>query len=234
MDVLNFQAIRNDGRQIHNINDKDIYIIEQFLTEEELTLLHQTLTGLSDDYFYNDYMEKQIKPQAKERFGTDDLDSLVADGIVANLEDEFNFYWADKICFLSGLVPNIANDIKYRLESYMNKPYYVNNFDTVQRHAKGQSLGYHFDNDFDTEIKFAVALYVNDNFEGGTLHFPPLSDLTKSEDNQWTLNTKDLNGLIIKPKAGNLVIFSTTKDYIHAVTPMLSDSYRYAIVAFIR
>lgn len=49
----------------------------------------------------------------------------------------------------------------------------------MQRHGKGQFLGYHYDDAHQTNIKFAVVVYVNDNYKGGELHFPPEEDLIK-------------------------------------------------------
>jgi hypothetical protein len=79
-----------------------------------------------------------------------------------------------------------------------------------------------------------VALYINDNYNGGELHFPLEKDLKQNENGTWDLVTEEITGIVIQPKAGDLIMFSTTGDYVHGVRSVLSDSSRYAIVSFIR
>lgn len=116
----------------------------------------------------------------------------------------------------------------------LNSGYDFRGLATIQKHGKDQFLGYHYDNAFQTDIEFAVALYINDNYEGGELHFPLEKDLEQNNDGTWKLITDEITGTVVQPKAGNLVIFSTTGDYVHGVRSVLSDNNRYAIVSFIR
>jgi len=233
--VLNFENIQKDGREVQQMGDRDIYLIKNFLTEEEQQTLYNSLESLTTEDFYNSYLEKQIKRQAKERFGTDDLDQLIADGVIVENDPSFNWYWADKVFFLDDITPQIRQDITGRLMDYIQPDYRFNGLDTVQRHGKDQFLGYHYDDAHEKDIRFAVAVYINDNYEGGELHFPPEEDLRPiQEGGDWELITEELNGLVIKPQKRDMAIFSTTGDYVHGVRPVLSDNYRYAIVTFIR
>lgn len=235
MPILNFDAIKKDGREVQQVGNRDIYIIKEFLTEEEQETLHRRLEGLTTEDFYNAYVEKQIKRQAKERFGSDDLDQLIKDGVIVENDPSFNWYWADKVYFIDDIEPEIRQRITARLYDYVETGYTFNGLATVQRHGKDQFLGYHYDDAHQTDIKFAVAVYVNDNYEGGEIHFPPEEDLVKLEEGgDWALNTEQLNGILIKPTKRDMIIFATTGDYVHGVRPVLSDDYRYAIVTFIR
>lgn len=235
MKVLNFDSIKKDGRSIIQIDGKDIYIIENFLTEYEQEKLYNELEKLSPEDFYNAYLEKQIKRQAEERFGTDDVDKLIEEGVITSLEEAFNLYWSDKIFFIDDIDKDIENEITRRLQSYLQPGYSFRNLRTVQKHRKGQMLDYHYDNAYETDIKFAVAIYLNDNYSGGELHFPPEEDLQKIQNGtNWELKTDKINGLVIQPKKRSLVIFSTTGDYVHGVRPVTSNDNRYAIVTFIR
>ena len=235
MNALNFTAIKQDGRNIQQIGNKDIYVIEDFLTEYERKTLYDALEKLTPEDFYNAYLEKQIKRQAKERFGTDDLDKLIADGTIESLDQAFNLYWSDKIFFIDEINKDIENEITNRLNSYLQPGFNFRNLRTVQKHKQGQLLDYHYDNAYETDIKYAVVIYLNDNYKGGELHFPPEEDLQKIENGtNWELKTDKINGLLIQPKQRSMVIFSTTGDYVHGVRPVVSDDNRYAIVTFIR
>jgi hypothetical protein len=235
MKVLNFDTIHNDGREIEQIGEREIYVVKNFLTEYEQETLYNALESLTREDFYNAYLKNQIKRQAKERFGTDDLDYLIENKIIESLDKEFNLYWSDKIFFIDDINKDIELSITERLRKYLQPGYNFINLRTVQKHSKGQSLDYHYDNAYEKDIKFAVAIYLNDNYEGGDLHFPPESDIQKMEGGtNWELNTDEINGIVIKPVKRNMVIFSTTGDYVHGVLPVLSDDNRYAIVTFIR
>lgn len=235
MNALNFTTIEKDGRRIKQIDDKDIYVIEDFLTIYEQETLYNALEKLSTEDFYNAYLEKQIKRQAKERFGTDDLDKLIAEGTIESLDKAFNLYWSDKIFFIDDIDKNIEDTITERLNSYLQPGFYFKNLRTVQKHKQGQLLDYHYDNAYETDIKYAVVIYLNDNYQGGELHFPPEEDLQKIENGtNWELKTDKINGLIIQPKKRSMVIFSTTGDYVHGVRPVISEDNRYALVTFIR
>lgn len=92
MKLLDFNKIKKDGRKIEQIGNRDIYMIKEFLEIEEQVKLYDALENLTTEDFYNSYLEKQIKPQAKQRFGSDDLQQLVKDGIITDIESAFDWY----------------------------------------------------------------------------------------------------------------------------------------------
>lgn len=80
----------------------------------------------------------------------------------------------------------------------------------LNRYDTGQGMGPHYDGqDGDTNLKYSLVTYLNDDYDGGEINFP----------NQ---------NLTIKPKAGSLVMFPSQKPYIHESKPVLSgNKYMY-------
>ena len=207
MTLLNTEAIIADGRSYMQVEDKEIYIIENFFTKEELTMLVSFLENKSDVDWYQSYLTEF--PNTPEGYWTDKIYSL----------------WIEK--------PEWCKTFTERLQSYMNYSGKIDRLQSVQRHRKNQSLAYHYDNASRHDLKYASVAYLNDNFVGGLLHLPPVEDVYFPQETDGRLKQdKYLRGIIIPPKAGNLVVFATTKDYVHGVTPMLSDNHRYAMVSF--
>jgi hypothetical protein len=80
----------------------------------------------------------------------------------------------------------------------INKPW-LPNFFNIKKYSPGADMGPHIDSDDPTDIKHPVisgVMYLNDNYEGGEIHFP----------NQ---------NVTIKPKAGSIIIFPSTDPYVH-------------------
>ena len=75
---------------------------------------------------------------------------------------------------------------------------------SLNRYDAGQGMGPHYDGqDGDSNLKYSFVTYLNDDYEGGEIHFP----------NQ---------NVTIKPKSGSLVMFPSQKPYIHESKPVLS------------
>lgn len=233
MDILKLDKLKEDGREVEQIQNKDIYIIKDFLGEGEHQYIYSKLKELKLEDFQKSYFENHVKHFAERTFGSSDLEQLIKDGVIEERDERFNWYWEDKIYFLRDISNKMEQKIADRLKQYLEDDYDFGALSTIQRHGKGQSLGYHFDNETQEGIKYAVVLYLNDDFEGGLLHFPNKEDV-KRVGGSWELITEELEGFVIKPKAGNLIIFSTTEDYVHGVTAVESDDSRYALVTFIR
>jgi len=76
----------------------------------------------------------------------------------------------------------------------------------IKQWYEGQSMGPHFDGqDGNADLAFSLVAYINDDYEGGEIHFP------------------DQN-ITIKPKAGSLIIFPSQLPYIHEVKPIISGT----------
>jgi hypothetical protein len=76
----------------------------------------------------------------------------------------------------------------------------------IKEWYEGQSMGPHFDGqDGNTNLAFSLVAYLNDDYEGGEIHFP----------NQ---------NITIKPKAGSLIIFPSQEPFIHEVKTITSGT----------
>lgn len=75
---------------------------------------------------------------------------------------------------------------------------------SVSKYSTGKSMGPHVDDYDDGENpNISVVLYLNDNYIGGELQFPDQS-------------------IKIKPKAGSVIVFPSTKPYFHESLPVES------------
>jgi Rps23 Pro-64 3,4-dihydroxylase Tpa1-like proline 4-hydroxylase len=84
----------------------------------------------------------------------------------------------------------------------------------LQRHYPGSKFNYHVDNEgfdgkADGNVIYTTVIYFNDDYNGGLLDFPELN-------------------ITFKPSKGSLVIFNSSKDYVHGVTEIKKGSTRYA------
>jgi 2OG-Fe(II) oxygenase superfamily len=72
----------------------------------------------------------------------------------------------------------------------------------LNRYDADQGMGPHYDGqDGDTILKYSMVTYLNDDYDGGEIHF------------------KNQN-VTIKPKAGSLVMFPSQEPYIHESLPV--------------
>lgn len=78
----------------------------------------------------------------------------------------------------------------------------------IKKWTVGQYMGPHFDGqDGHSDLAFSMVTYLNDNYEGGEIHF------------------KNQN-ITVKPKAGSLLFFPSQEPYVHEVKRVISgDRY---------
>lgn len=84
-------------------------------------------------------------------------------------------------------------------------------FNFVKYDGPGTHFKIHADHGPTYVCTISVCVYLNDDYEGGELHFPRFDKLT------------------IKPKAGDIVVFPSTYIYEHASQDMISGT-KYAVV----
>jgi hypothetical protein len=102
---------------------------------------------------------------------------------------------------------SIVANVKEAIESLARD--YSANTDTVDygslldtfqivKYKEGEEMGLHYDRypDSDKITSLSAVIYVNDNYEGGHIHFPDFD-------------------LAIKPEAGSVLFFPSTEDYEH-------------------
>lgn len=76
----------------------------------------------------------------------------------------------------------------------------------IKKWNQDQYMGPHFDGqDGNSKLAFSLVAYLNDDYEGGEIHF------------------KDHN-VTIKPKAGSMIMFPSQLPYVHEVKPIISGT----------
>lgn len=107
----------------------------------------------------------------------------------------------------------IINSLKMAIEMCYSKYIEGHNLDktkynldqkilSIKKWNEGQNMGPHFDGqDGHTDLAFSMITYLNDDYEGGEIHF------------------KNQN-VTIKPSAGSLIMFPSQEPFIHEVLPI--------------
>jgi len=81
------------------------------------------------------------------------------------------------------------------------------------KYSRGEHFSYHSDHGYHYVCTVSTVAYLNDDYEGGELHF----------------NKLDLK---IKPKAGDVVVFPSSFVYSHASLPVLAGEKYAAVTMF--
>jgi hypothetical protein len=151
-----------------------------------------------------------LKKFCMEKFGRDDVDSLVAEG-----KFEITKNWEDKNLEINGFdVTKIVHDRLNNLIAEIDNSLSLNSF-SFQRMQSGVELKSHTDQHTDPSIQYAAIIYINDNYSGGEVFF----------------KNKNLD---LKPKAGSLLIFPGNEEFEHGVRHVQDGPIRYVIPAFIK
>ena len=143
LDILNksFQ----DCQEIY----KNIFLIKDFISEDERLFLISIAQNASEEDWKKDYF--------------DNLDTI---------KNHDNHQWKDKTL-------NFDLDIRIllmdRAKQAIGKDLLLAEFGTIQRHYPGSSLPAHTDTGYGTMPKYATVLYLNDDYLGGELYFSKLN-----------------------------------------------------------
>ena len=97
----------------------------------------------------------------------------------------------------------------------------------ICRYEEGGRLGLHFDAEFNTAQIYTLAIYWNDDYEGGELKFYIAPDKKKD----WTDSKEDLV-ISIEPAAGSVIIFPSDEPFYHEALEVTSG-YKYISTASI-
>jgi hypothetical protein len=124
-----------------------------------------------------DYEKIGKKPSPKELY--------LVNSVIANMKFCASLYQKHKN--LDGEV-NIATDA------------------AIKKYNVGTEMGPHADqNDGNTQLRFSIVAYLNDDYEGGELEFPN-------------------HNISLKPKAGSIVIFPSSEPYLHKSNKLISGT----------
>lgn len=83
----------------------------------------------------------------------------------------------------------------------------------VLKYRSGEHYGQHYDSGTYAGRHISIILYLNDDYEGGEIEFPPF-------------------GFKIKPKAGMMLMFPSNFAYRHIAHPVISGT-KYAVVTWL-
>jgi hypothetical protein len=185
----------------------EIFIVKNFLKDEEVEKILSKINSLSQADWEDHYM-RGIVDLARRKYKRTDIDNLVQEGLV-----EITNHWIDKNV---GLDYEIADPISQRIKEifYFNNSLFFEGVGTIQRQYEGAELTEHVDNHADPQIKYAVIMYINDDYTNGELFFSRL-------------------GLEIRPPKKSLVIFPSGENYLHGVRPPGAGPERYVLPSFV-
>ena len=207
--LVTLDSIKALGYDVDEIAPR-VFQIHQFATPEQTRILFEEAAGYSDDDWRGYYIA-EMKRNCMQKFGRDDLDNLVAEGLL-----EVTKSWEDKNIQITS--KEVTDDLGYRSKFIFNETgeLGVTGFTIFQRLYEGTELISHFDQYSDKLVEYASVLYLNDDYTEGELFFPRLG-LDK-----------------VRPKPGDLVVFPGTAEYEHGVHPVGPGPVRYVIPTFIK
>jgi hypothetical protein len=181
-----------------------IYLIENFITDEEHLYLLDVCRSATEKQWSDSYMET-LYGEVEYRYGKEEL---------VNIQNHVNNFWLDKCISVPDL--DLSFRLANRLTSLMGELDYllVKPFINIQRQYTGVALPEHHDQAYDEKITFASVLYLNEDFVDGELYFPDKK-------------------LSYRFPEKSLVVFAAGPDFIHGVKSVGSGPTRYVITSFI-
>jgi len=185
-----------------------IFVVQNFLKDQEIEKILSKINSLLQVDWEGHYMEG-VLGLAERKYGRTDINNLIEEGLV-----EITNHWFDKNV---GLGYEISEPISQRIKNIFSFDDNLT-FDgvgTIQRQYEGAELAEHVDNHADPQIKYAVIMYINDDYANGELFFSRL-------------------GLEIRPPKKSLVIFPSGENYLHGVRPPGAGPERYVLPSFVR
>jgi hypothetical protein len=129
---------------------------------------------------------------------------------------------------LSWLINTILNDIKkvakhfYEEKKLSNEPNVMESLH-ICKYEPGGGIGFHFDAEVNGALLYTIAIYWNNDYQGGELAFQ-LANVSRKELNNIPIENKIIFN--IKPEAGSVLIFPATAPYFHSSLP-LKEGFKY-------
>lgn len=186
----------------------EVYLIYDFISQEEADQVFKTIDAASEDDWKTHYMSG-VEALAERKYGRTDIDNLLEEGLI-----EITYHWVDKNLLLPN---NISEPISKRIQQIFESDPTVKfpGLGTIQRQYEGAPLIEHVDNHSDPSIKYAVIVYINDNYTDGELVFREM-------------------GIETTPPARSAIIFPSGDRYLHGVKPPGPGPLRYVLPSFVR
>ena len=182
--------IEKAGYFDYEVVDDNIFLIKNFLSYQDQDVLLNIANSLSDKDWQK-FDEYQSEDNWKNRFYDHGQN-------------------------------NIENDLKKRVESIFSSMSNPNTmpYKIILRQFPGGRMLPHADDDFEPSTKLikkrisAAIIYINDDYQGGNLHF---------------INKK----IKIKPPARSLMLFETGDENLHEVEKIDGSISRYCLPSFV-
>lgn len=207
--MLKLEEVRNLGWDAEEVLPQ-VFMIRDFIDQADVAALMNEAQSYTEEDWNFRYIN-EMKKHALDKFGTDDLQSLVDQGLLEVTDD-----FADKNMSVQN------HDILEKLYE-RSQPIFdliggidVTGFLVFQRLYEGTQLKSHFDQYSDKLVQWAAVLYINDDYTEGELFFPKFDNFS------------------LRPPPGALVIFPGTQQYEHGVHPVGPGPVRYVLPAFIK
>lgn len=188
---------------------KDIICYEDFLLKEELDFIYNRAISAPQEEWDNQYHKEMEQAAEFHGYVTEEQKELYFKEI--NVK---NPYWENKLLKINN--GGISYDINERILEIYSKDKYKTNFpESIQRqYVNGEELDLHYDAIHNPDIKYAIVIYLNDDYEGGELYFPQ-------------------HNIEIKPKAGSLMTFPGTEKFKHGTKKVYGTKDRFVIACFV-
>lgn len=205
--ILTKKYIEGLGYEVEEVSYR-IFLVKNFLLEEELINILNIIKSLSQEDWEGDYM-KSVKEMALKKFGRSDVNNLIKEGLY-----EVTNNWYDKSFNIKDY--NLISNVSHRAQEIFNfkEDLLFNGFATIQRQYEGTPLVEHFDNKTDNSLEYASVVYLNNNYTGGEIYFKHQK-------------------LYLKPPTKSMLIFPTTEKWTHGVTEVGPGPERYVVPCFI-
>lgn len=206
-DILTKEYIGSLGYDVEEVSYR-IFLIKNFLSKNEVSEFLNQATSTSEPEWSIRYMNG-VRDFAKRKFGRDDIDNLVKEGLYEVTHD-----WQDKNVEISN--KGLAQIIDKRAQEIFNfrDDLSFNGCGTIQRQYEGAPLKAHIDNHTDDSLEYAAVFYLNDDYINGEVYFVK----------------QDIK---LRPSPGDALIFPASEGWEHGVEPPGPGPHRYVIPSFI-
>jgi hypothetical protein len=210
MEIFLQKQFQDAGFKTEVFHD-EVLSVDNFLSKEELDSVWEIINRTPEEEWSKAYRES-LSRFCMEKFGRDDVENLVAEG-----KYEITLGWDDKNLNIQN--EPVSRNSHKRISDLLrlaDSTLELAGFGTMQRMQSGVQLKSHTDQHTDPSIKYAAILYINDDYEDGTLFF----------------HNKENSDM--RPKPGTLLVFPGNEEFEHGVRHVGEGPIRYVTVGFIK
>lgn len=205
--ILTKEYIEELGYDVEEL-DYRIFLVKNFIKENESEELVKFAKSATDEEWSYEYING-AKKLAKLKFGREDLDNLVSEGLY-----ELTDNWIDKNLNINEHEIAITLNDRCKELFKFRDDIQFNGCSTIQRQYEGVLLKDHVDNHTDPSLEYAVIFYLNDEYSNGEVYF---------------VNQK----IELRPPKNSILIFPTTENWRHGVNSPGPGPHRYVIPGFV-